>query len=89
MWTTPYTPDASYSATEVRWPLLPGKKYASVEEKVAIGISIEANRPPPWWSNIALDERNRLDEAGKWIQNYFVLYALIGIFMFCNHLPWT
>ena len=89
MWTTPYVPEHSSKANEIRWPGPPGKASLSVEERISIGILQEANRPPPWWSNLAIDERPRLDSIGKWIQNYFAFYALIGIIMFSNYLPWT
>ena len=89
MWTTPYSLESQYKPNEVRWPLPSRKTFTSVEEKIATGISLEANRLSPWWSNLVLDERPRLDDIGKWIQNYCASYALIGIIMFCNYLPWT
>ena len=89
MWTTPYVPETRLKHNEVRWPVPSRKTFTSVEEKLATGISIEANRLSPWWSNLALDERPRLNTIGKWIQNFFAIYALIGIIMFSNYLPWT
>ena len=89
MWTTPHVPETHFKPNEIRWPLPARKTFSSVEEKLATGILLEANRPPPWWSNLAIDERPRLDTIGKWIQNYFVIYALLGIIMFSNYLPWT
>ena len=89
MWTTPYTPDQSFNSNKVNWPLPSGKTFASTEEKLAAGIAFEVTRPPPWWSNLAFDERVCLDAVGKWIQNYFASYALVGIIMFANHWPWT
>ena len=89
MWTTPYAPEASKKTCDVKWPIPPVKPSVSVEERISIGILKEANRPPPWWSNLAFDERPRLDFLGQWIQNYFVFYSLIGIIMFSNYLPWT
>ena len=87
--TTPYVPQNSNKSIEVRWPEPPRNASLSVEERISIGILKEADRPPPWWSNLAIDERPRLDSFGKWIQNYFAFYALIGIIMFSNYLPWT
>lgn len=89
MWTTPFAPETSKKTCDVKWPLPQVKPSLSVEERISIGILKEANRPPPWWSNIAFDERPRLDCLGQWIQNYFVFYSLIGIIMFSNYLPWT
>ena len=89
MWTTPYTPRKPFNSNEIRWPIPPHKTFTSVEEKVRAGITLEVTRPPPWWSNLAFDERVRLDETGKWIQNYFAFYAFVGIIMFANYLPWT
>ena len=89
MWTPPYKPNKSHGPSEIRWPAVPGKKFSTSEEALAASITYEATRLPPWWSNLALDERVNLDLPGKWIQNYFALYAIIGIAMFSNYLPWT
>ena len=89
MLTTPNFSDDSKKPSDVKWPIPPSKAALSPEERISIGIMKEANRPPPWWSNLAIDERPRLDSYGKLIQNYFAFYALIGIIMFSNYLPWT
>ena len=89
MWTTPYIPEKSFTPNEIRWPAPPGKTFASSEEKLAAGITFEVTRPPPWWSNLAFDERVRIDSHGRWIQNYFAFYSFVGIIMFVNYLPWT
>ena len=89
MWTTPYKPNKSHGPSEIKWPVVPGKKFSTSEEALAASITYEAARLPPWWSNLALDERVHLDLPGKWIQNYFAVYAIIGIAMFSNYLPWT
>ena len=89
MWTTPYTPEKPFNPNAVRWQIPPGKTFASAEEKLAASITFEVTRPQPWWSNLAFDERVRLDVIGRWIQNYFAFYAFVGIIMFANYLPWT
>ena len=89
MLTTPYSPESSKKTYDVKWPIPPGKASLSVEERISIGMLKESNRPPPWWSNLTVDERPRLDNFGKWIQNYFAFYAFVGIILFSNYLPWT
>ena len=89
MLTTPYTEDKPHGVNEIRWSMPTGKISASTEEKINAGMLLEANRQGPWWSNLALDERGRLDTTGLWIQNYFIIYGLLGIILFSNYLPWT
>ena len=89
MLTTPHTVDKLQGANEIRWSMPTGKISASTEEKINAAMLLEANRQGPWWSNLALDERGRLDTTGLWIQNYFIIYGLLGIILFSNYLPWT
>ena len=89
MLTTPHTEDKLQSANEIRWSMPTGKISASTEDKINAAMLLEANRQGPWWSNLALDERDRLDSTGLRIQNYFLIYGLLGIILFSNYLPWT
>ena len=89
MLTTPCTEYKLQGVNEIRWSMPTGKISASTEEKINAAMFLEANRQGPWWSNLAFDERGRLDNTGLWIQNYFMIYGLLGIILFSNYLPWT
>ena len=88
MWTTPQKSNEFVSPNQIRWPKATGSTFATADEALAAAINKEVTQEK-WWKNLAFDERVYLDDCGKWIQNYFLGYALIGILLFVNYFPWT
>lgn len=57
------------------------------KEDMALKLETKGNLDH-WWRSVVTNEKIDSGEA-KWIKFYFVSYAVTGVVLFSNFLPWT